>query len=74
MCSNSSLVSSLHTRRVFATVTKSKVGSDEGTFEVQLRCLDIKNVELGVLQLGRSDPFFVLKKKSVDHAAGVVRW
>lgn len=34
----------------------------------------MKNVEPGLLGLGRSDPFFVIFKKNSDHSAGVVRW
>lgn len=41
---------------------------------MQLRGLDIKNVEPGIFGLGRSDPFFELSRKNADHAAGVVRW
>ena len=41
---------------------------------IQVRGLDIKNVEPGFLGLGRSDPFFELSRKNADHAAGVVRW
>ena len=32
------------------------------------------SVEPGLLGLGRSDPFFEIAKKNVDHATGVVRW
>lgn len=39
-----------------------------------MRGLDIKNVEPGLLGLGRSDPFFELSRKNVDHKAGYVRW
>ena len=42
--------------------------------ELQFRGLDIKNVEPGLLGLGRSDPFVELSKKNADHVAGVVRW
>lgn len=41
---------------------------------LQFRGLDVKNVEPGLLALGRSDPFFELAKKDADYGAGVVRW
>lgn len=45
-----------------------------GTVSLQLRGLDIRNVEPGLLGLGRSDPFFEIGKKDADHASGQVRW
>ena len=49
-------------------------GTSSGLCTIQLRGLDIKNVEPGVFGLGRSDPFFEISRKNADHAAGVVRW
>jgi hypothetical protein len=49
-------------------------GSASGTINLHLRGLDIKNVEPGLLGLGRSDPFFEVAKKSLDTTAGIVRW
>ena len=49
-------------------------GTSSGLCTIQLRGLDIKNVEPGIFGLGRSDPFFELSRKNADHAAGVVRW
>jgi hypothetical protein len=45
-----------------------------GTAHVHLRGLDMKNVEPGLLGLGRTDPFFEISKKNADYAAGVVVW
>lgn len=49
-------------------------GTSSGLCTIQLRGLDIKNVEPGIFGLGRSDPFFEISRKNADHAAGVVRW
>ncbi len=53
---------------------ESVQGSDTETLSFQLLCLDIQNVEAGVLGLGRTDPFYEIAKKDADHAAGSVRW
>lgn len=45
-----------------------------GTLKMHLRGLDIRNVEPGLLGLGRSDPFFEISKKDADHSSGQVRW
>jgi hypothetical protein len=55
-------------------VEESQKGESKGRMTLHLRGLDIKNVEPGLLGLGRSDPFFEISKKNADHAAGVVRW
>jgi hypothetical protein len=60
--------------RIYASVEESMKGTSSGLCTIQLRGLDIKNVEPGLFGLGRSDPFFELSRKNVDHAAGVVRW
>eukprot|EP00521_Asterionellopsis_glacialis_P013282 CAMPEP_0195304694 /NCGR_PEP_ID=MMETSP0707-20130614/34930_1 /TAXON_ID=33640 /ORGANISM="Asterionellopsis glacialis, Strain CCMP134" /LENGTH=278 /DNA_ID=CAMNT_0040368591 /DNA_START=130 /DNA_END=966 /DNA_ORIENTATION=+ len=61
--------------RIAAHVTESIKGTDtEGSFQFQLRGLDILNVEQGVLKLGRSDPFFLLEKKTIDHTTSTLRW
>ena len=49
-------------------------GTDKGHIKLQLRGLDIKNVEPGLLGLGRSDPFYELAKKNADPTKGIVRW
>jgi hypothetical protein len=49
-------------------------GTSSGLCTLYLRGLDIKNVEPGIMGLGRSDPFFEVSRKNADHAAGVVRW
>jgi len=59
--------------RMYATVTESLKGTDTGTFTLQLRGLDIENIELGVLQLGKSDPFYEIHRK-VDPSSSEIRW
>ena len=62
------------TIRIYASIEESMKGTSSGLCTIQVRGLDIKNVEPGFLGLGRSDPFFELSRKNADHAAGVVRW
>lgn len=45
-----------------------------GTVSLQFRGLDIRNVEPGLLGLGRSDPFFEIAKKDADHNTGQIQW
>ncbi|GKY98190.1 hypothetical protein MPSEU_000776800 [Mayamaea pseudoterrestris] len=59
---------------ITASIEHSRKGSSHGTAELHFRGLDIKNVEPGLLGLGRSDPGFEISKKSLDTTAGVVRW
>mmetsp|Transcript_23853 Transcript_23853/g.43112 ORF Transcript_23853/g.43112 Transcript_23853/m.43112 type:complete len:286 (-) Transcript_23853:3012-3869(-) len=59
---------------VFCHVGESMKGDANGYFDLHLRGLDVKNVEGHILGLGRSDPFFELSKKYVDHESGIVRW
>ena len=61
-------------QRIYASVEESLVGDSSGHCTLHLRGLDIKNVEPGLIGLGRSDPFYVISRKCADHAAGVVRW
>jgi Ca2+-dependent lipid-binding protein len=56
---------------VFCHVGESIKGDATGYCDLHFRGLDIKNVEKG---LNRSDPFFELSKKYVDHESGIVRW
>jgi Ca2+-dependent lipid-binding protein len=60
--------------QVDVTVLESLRGNTMGRINLQLRGLDIRNVEPGLLGLGRSDPFFEIAKKNADPASGVVRW
>jgi Ca2+-dependent lipid-binding protein len=60
--------------KIYVSVLESNQGVQEGYMELQLRGLDIRNVEAGILGLGRSDPFVEIAKKNADHASGVVRW
>lgn len=59
---------------IFADIQESIQGDTKGYITLHFRGLDMKNVEPGLLGLGRSDPFFEIAKKNSDHAAGVVRW
>jgi Ca2+-dependent lipid-binding protein len=59
---------------VYASVNQSQMGESKGTLHFHFRGLDIKNIESGVLGLGRSDPYFEIAKKNADHDAGIVRW
>lgn len=59
-----------------ATMSVSVVESNPsqmGRVHLQLRGLDIRNVEPGLLGLGRSDPFFEIGKKDADQSSGKVR-
>eukprot|EP00542_Grammatophora_oceanica_P000374 CAMPEP_0194058144 /NCGR_PEP_ID=MMETSP0009_2-20130614/65318_1 /TAXON_ID=210454 /ORGANISM="Grammatophora oceanica, Strain CCMP 410" /LENGTH=258 /DNA_ID=CAMNT_0038708153 /DNA_START=77 /DNA_END=850 /DNA_ORIENTATION=- len=60
--------------KVWAHVTQSIVGGVIGQFDFHFRGLDIKNIEAGVLGLGRSDPFYEICKKSSDLTNGVTTW
>ena len=44
------------------------------TMKLQMRGLDMKNVEGGLLGLNRSDCYFSLEKKLIDHSSGITRW
>lgn len=46
----------------------------KGSINLEMRGLDIKNLEPGIFGLGRSDPFFEIAKKNVDDTTGVARW
>lgn len=62
--------------RLFCHVEKSTKGDSPvcGEFIFHFRGLDIKNVEPGPFGLGRSDPFFELAKKDMDHVNGQSNW
>lgn len=47
--------------------------SQQGMVKLHLRGLDIRNVEPGLLGLGRSDPFYEIGKKDSDQKTGKVR-
>lgn len=57
-----------------ATVIESEKGSLTGSARLRLRLLDVKNVEAGILGLGRTDPFLEIQKKNFDPHAGVTNW
>jgi hypothetical protein len=59
---------------LYAILEESIKGDALGTAQMHLRALDMKNVEPGLLGLGRTDPFFEISKKNADYAAGVVVW
>jgi Ca2+-dependent lipid-binding protein len=71
-----SVLQSSSTRSV-GTLTRGGLGQGGGggrMVTLQFRGLDIRNVEPGLLGLGRSDPFLEIAKKNTDHNAGIVRW
>jgi hypothetical protein len=41
---------------------------------IQFRLLNVKNIEAGILGLGRTDPFVKLQKRNWDPEKGVVQW
>eukprot|EP00525_Craspedostauros_australis_P000470 CAMPEP_0198133292 /NCGR_PEP_ID=MMETSP1442-20131203/59489_1 /TAXON_ID= /ORGANISM="Craspedostauros australis, Strain CCMP3328" /LENGTH=315 /DNA_ID=CAMNT_0043794407 /DNA_START=171 /DNA_END=1118 /DNA_ORIENTATION=+ len=55
-------------------IEESFVGDLRGKMKLQLRGLDMKNVEPGPFGLGRSDPFFEIAKKNADHHIAQVNW
>lgn len=60
--------------KIYLSVEESIRGDSRGYIRLQFRGLDIKNVEPGLLGLGRSDPFVEVRKKNADHSVGQVRW
>lgn len=60
--------------RIVVSMEDSVKGQAAGYVTLQFRGLDMKNIEAGIMGLGRSDPFFEIARKNSDHAAGVVRW
>lgn len=58
------------------TCIESIQGSLDPTGQValQFRLLDVKNIESGILGLGRTDPFLELQKKNVDPDVGMIQW
>jgi Ca2+-dependent lipid-binding protein len=60
--------------QVEITVLESIQGDLMTRVNLQIRGLDIRNVEPGLLGLGRSDPFFEIAKKNADPTTGIVRW
>jgi hypothetical protein len=45
-----------------------------GVFHAQIRGLDFKNIESGLLGLGAIDPYFELSKRYHEPKSGVTRW
>lgn len=45
-----------------------------GVFHAQIRGLDFKNIESGLLGLGAIDPYFELSKRYHDPKSGITRW
>jgi len=45
-----------------------------GTITVQLRCVNVKNMQHSLLGLSRSDPFFIIYKKRFYPLIGITRW
>uniref|UniRef100_A0A7S4JID1 C2 domain-containing protein n=1 Tax=Odontella aurita TaxID=265563 RepID=A0A7S4JID1_9STRA len=59
---------------IFLHVVESIRGDSSGWFNFQIRALDIKNIESGLLGIGATDPFFEISRKYADHSTGVSRW
>lgn len=59
---------------IFIHVTKSIQGSTTGILDCQIRGLDIKNIESGLLGLGAVDPYYVISKRYHDVNSGSSRW
>jgi hypothetical protein len=59
---------------IFIHVTKSIQGQTAGILDCQIRGLDIKNIESGLLGLGAVDPYYVISKKYNDVTSGSSRW
>eukprot|EP00548_Thalassiothrix_antarctica_P001732 CAMPEP_0194138908 /NCGR_PEP_ID=MMETSP0152-20130528/8659_1 /TAXON_ID=1049557 /ORGANISM="Thalassiothrix antarctica, Strain L6-D1" /LENGTH=186 /DNA_ID=CAMNT_0038836559 /DNA_START=340 /DNA_END=897 /DNA_ORIENTATION=+ len=56
----------LNDDRIRVTVLESIMGSDRGIMNIQFRLLDVKNIESGLLGLGKSDPFVEIEKYSTS--------
>lgn len=59
---------------VSLSVEESIRGDAQGYMTLQFRGLDIKNIEPGFLNLGRSDPFLEVAKKNLDLNVGRADW
>jgi hypothetical protein len=59
---------------IFIHVAKSIQGQTAGILDCQIRGLDIKNIESGLLGLGAVDPYYVISKKYNDVTSGSSRW
>jgi len=61
--------------KLFVHVTPSIQGTNpSGIFHCQIRGLDCKNIESGLLGLGAVDPYYVISKKYNDTQSGLSRW
>eukprot|EP00546_Thalassionema_frauenfeldii_P013601 CAMPEP_0178917258 /NCGR_PEP_ID=MMETSP0786-20121207/13144_1 /TAXON_ID=186022 /ORGANISM="Thalassionema frauenfeldii, Strain CCMP 1798" /LENGTH=272 /DNA_ID=CAMNT_0020590783 /DNA_START=69 /DNA_END=887 /DNA_ORIENTATION=+ len=60
--------------RIQVTVVESLKGSVSGMMSMQFRMLDVKNVESGILGLGRSDPFVELQKRVSKEGWDEEKW
>lgn len=54
--------------------TNARSPLTSGIFTAQLRGLDFKNIESGILGLGAIDPYFELSKRYHDPSTGNTRW
>mmetsp|Transcript_6907 Transcript_6907/g.8957 ORF Transcript_6907/g.8957 Transcript_6907/m.8957 type:complete len:274 (-) Transcript_6907:232-1053(-) len=61
------------TGQISLSVVKSNPETN-GKVTLQFRGLDIRNIEPGLLGLGRSDPFFEISKKTAEPVKGFLRW
>jgi len=55
---------------LYVFITESIQGTDRGVLDCQIRGLDVKNIESGLLGLGAVDPYFVISKKENDTKKG----
>lgn len=59
---------------LFVHITESIQGESAGVMDCQIRGLDVKNIESGLLGLGAVDPYYVISKKYNDTHSGLSRW
>ena len=71
---SSSFASSHSSAHSYGSSNVSSLPSIGSKIKLHLRGLDIQNVEAGMLGLNRTDPYFELSKKHIDHSSGVTRW
>ena len=59
---------------LYVLATESIQGDTVGIMNCQIRGLDVKNIESGLLGLGAVDPYFVIRKKYNDIKSGLIKW
>lgn len=71
---SSHATSSLHSSQGGSMTAPLPPPSLGSSMRLQIRGLDMRNVESGLLGLNRSDCYFALEKKLIDHSSGITRW